>query len=75
MTVEVVHGGLDDDDQLVDPTVTDLALADSYDGGRWRYDGDDPARPRPARSATPSAIVPRHSVLASVSEMGLVALP
>ena len=40
VAVEVVHGGIDGDDDLVDTAVTALALAETYDGGRCRFDGD-----------------------------------
>ena len=50
------------------------ALADSYDGGRYRFDGEVELQRGGAFGYT-VRIVPRHSVLASVSEMGLVALP
>ena len=74
VAVEVVHGVIDGDDELVDTTVTQLALADGYDGGRYRFDGEVQLRRGGAFGYT-VRIVPRHSVLASVSEMGLVALP
>jgi starch phosphorylase len=74
VAVEVVHGVIDGDDDLVDTAVTPLALADSYDGGRFRFDGEVELRRGGAFGYT-VRIVPRHSVLASVSEMGLVALP
>ena len=35
-----MHGKIDSDDLLVDTTVEDLALAETYDGGRHRFDGD-----------------------------------
>jgi glycogen phosphorylase len=74
VAVEVVHGVIDGDDDLVDSTVTGLDLADSYDGGRYRFDGEVQLKRGGAFGYT-VRIVPRHSVLASVSEMGLVALP
>jgi starch phosphorylase len=74
VAVEVVHGVIDGEDDLVDTTVTPLALADSYDGGRYRFDGEIQLKRGGAFGYT-VRIVPRHSVLASASEMGLVALP
>ena len=38
--VQVLHGKIDSNDVLTDVTVKDLALADTYDGGRYRFDGD-----------------------------------
>jgi glycogen phosphorylase len=74
VAVEVVHGVIDVEDDLVDSKVTTLDLADSYDGGRYRFDGEVQLKRGGAFGYT-VRIVPRHSVLASVSEMGLVALP
>jgi starch phosphorylase len=74
VAVEVVHGVIDGDDELVESHVTTLALADSYDGGRHRFDGDV----RLARGGSfgyTVRIVPRNAALAAPSEMGLVALP
>jgi glycogen phosphorylase len=74
VAVEVVHGVIDGDDELVDTRVTPLTLADSYDGGRHRFDGEV----RLARGGSfgyTVRIVPRNGALAAVSEMGLVALP
>jgi starch phosphorylase len=69
-----VHGVIDGEDDLVDSMVTPLDLADSYDGGRYRFDGEVQLKRGGAFGYT-VRIVPRHSVLATVSEMGLVALP
>ena len=70
-----MHGVIDGEDDLVD---TDghrrSTLADSYDGGRYRFDGEVQLDRGGAFGYT-VRIVPRHSVLASASEMGLVALP
>jgi starch phosphorylase len=74
VAVEVVHGVIDGDDELVDTRVTPLTLADSYDGGRHRFDGEV----RLARGGSfgyTVRIVPRNAALSAVSEMGLVALP
>jgi starch phosphorylase len=74
VAVEVLHGVIDGEDDLVDSTVTRLDLADTYDGGRYRFDGEVQLKRGGAFGYT-VRIVPRHSVLATVSEMGLVALP
>jgi starch phosphorylase len=74
VAVEVVHGVIDGEDDLVDSTVTALSLADTYDGGRYRFDGEISLKRGGAFGYT-VRIVPRHSVLAAVSEMGLIALP
>jgi len=74
VAVEVVHGVIDGDDDLVQTTITKLELADSYDGGRYRFDGEVQLKRGGAFGYT-VRVVPRHSVLSSASEMGLVALP
>jgi starch phosphorylase len=74
VAVEVVHGVIDGDDEIVNTVITPLTLADSYDGGRHRFDGDILLQRGGAFGYT-VRIVPRHSVLTSVAEMGLVALP
>jgi starch phosphorylase len=65
---------IDAEDDLVDSTVTALDLSDGYDGGRFRFDGEVQLKRGGAFGYT-VRIVPRHSVLTAVSEMGLVALP
>jgi starch phosphorylase len=37
--VQVLHGNIDTKDVLTDVTVQDLDLAESYDGGRYRFNG------------------------------------
>jgi starch phosphorylase len=74
VAVEVVHGVINGEDDLIDSSITPLALTDSYDGGRYRFDGEVALKRGGAFGYT-VRIVPRHSVLSAVSEMGLVALP
>ncbi len=74
VAVEVVHGVIDGDDEIIDTVITPLTLADSYDGGRHRFDGDILLQ-RGGAFGYNVRIVPRHSVLTSVAEMGLVVLP
>ena len=35
-----MHGKIDSEDQLVDTTVASSGLAETYEGGRHRFDGD-----------------------------------
>jgi glycogen phosphorylase len=72
--VEVVHGMIDGDDDLVDAKSTPLTLADTYDGGRYRFDGEVQLK-RGGTFGYTVRIIPRNGALAAVSEMGLVALP
>ena len=60
VAVEVVHGVIDGEDDLVDTAVTALTLADSYDGGRYRFDGEVQLKRGGAFGYT-VRIVPRHS--------------
>jgi starch phosphorylase len=38
--IQVLHGKIDSNDVLTDVTVQDLYLAESYDGGRYRFNGE-----------------------------------
>jgi glycogen phosphorylase len=72
--VEVVHGVIDGEDDIIDTHVTPLSLADTYDGGRFRFDGEVRLTRGGPFGYTVRA-VPRNTALSAVSEMGLVALP
>ncbi len=72
--VQVVHGRIVHEDDLVDTTAESLSLAETYEAGRYRFDG------RLALSATGPfgytvRVLPRNEHLASVAELGCVALP
>jgi starch phosphorylase len=72
--VEALHGRAAADDRLVRPSVTVLEPAESYDGGRWRYDGSvllDRAGP----FGYTVRVLPANRHLASPAELNLVALP
>jgi starch phosphorylase len=71
--VEVVHGRVRGEDDLVDPQRQSLVLAETYEGGRHRFDG----RVRLDRTGPFGYTVralPRHAGLASPAELGLVAV-
>ena len=54
-------------------TVSDLALAETYEGGRYRFDGDvvlDHSGP----FGYTVRVIPRNELLTSVAELGVVAL-
>jgi starch phosphorylase len=70
--VQVVHGRLQDEDDLVDPQVTSLSLAETFEGGRHRYDGDVSLTTTGAFGYT-VRILPRNPHLAAQSALGLVA--
>ncbi len=74
VAVQVVCGRVSAEDELVDTTVVEMGLGESYEGNRHRFDADV------ALSASGSfgytvRIVPQHPTLASVAELGLVAFP
>ena len=64
--MQVVHGKIDSDDKLVDTTVEDLALAETYDGGRYRFDGDV-VLDRSGAFGYTVRVIPRNALLTSVA--------
>jgi len=71
--VQVVHGRTDSNDLLTETTVGELALADTYDGGRYRFDGDvvlDHSGP----FGYTVRVIPRNDLLTSTAELGVIAL-
>ncbi|MCD6639072.1 MAG: alpha-glucan family phosphorylase [Nocardioides sp.] len=72
--VQVVHGTIGGDDQLVESAVTPMAVGESYDGNRHRFDAGVVLQEAGSFGYT-VRVVPRNRALASVSEMGLVAEP
>ncbi|MGE5135002.1 MAG: alpha-glucan family phosphorylase [Gemmatimonadota bacterium] len=75
VAVEVVCGRVDDDDEIVEPQAWPLALdTQPGEGGTARYAGHaELGRPGPFGYTV--RVVPRHPLLASTAEMGLVTLP
>ncbi|MGO4255208.1 alpha-glucan family phosphorylase [Marmoricola sp. RAF53] len=73
VTVEVVHGRVKGEDHLRDIRVTPLALAESYEGGRHRFEGHL-VLDRPGAFGYTVRVLPRHPGLVSVAELGLVTL-
>ena len=72
VTVQVVHGPIDAEDVFRDPTVEQLAVVESYEGARYRFDG----RLTLGRSGPlgyPVRVVPRHDRLVSPAELGVAA--
>lgn len=74
VAVQVVHGHVDADDRLIDVGSDDLALAEDYGDGRYRYEGCI-GLDRAGSFGYTVRIVPRHRGLAGAAEMGLVVLP
>jgi starch phosphorylase len=71
--VQLVHGTITADDQLVDTAVEQLHPVESYEGGRHRFDGRVQLD-RTGPFGYTVRVLPRHAGLASPAELGLVAL-
>ena len=74
VAVQLVHGRASADDELLDTTCSELALAESYEGGRHRFDGEVALDHAGAFGYT-VRVVPKHALLASDAELGVVATP
>lgn len=74
VSVQLVHGRATSEDELVDAQTVDLTVAESYDGGRHRFDGDL-VLDRPGGFGYTVRVVPRNELLTSVAELGVIALP
>jgi starch phosphorylase len=73
--VQVVHGRVrEEQDEIVDATVSSLKLVESYEANRHRFDGSVTLTTTGSFGYT-VRVVPRHERLASVAELGLIAQP
>jgi starch phosphorylase len=72
VVVQVVHGRIKGEDSLVATAVADLALAESYEAGRHRFEGRL-VLDRPGPFGYTVRVLPHHDGLASPAELGLVA--
>jgi starch phosphorylase len=75
VAVEVVSGRVGDDDEIAEPVTSGMSLDEAIgDAGIARYAGHaDLGRPGPFGYTV--RVVPRHPLLASSAEMGLVTFP
>jgi len=71
--VQVVHGRVKGEDDLVTTAIADLVLAESYEAGRHRFEGRL-VLDRPGPFGYTVRVLPKHPGLASSAELGLVAL-
>ena len=71
--VQVVHGKIDSNDVLTSTTISDLVLAETYDGGRYRFDGDLVLGDSGPFGYT-VRVIPRNELLTSTAELGVIAL-
>ncbi len=74
VSVQVVHGRVDDSDELLYPTTTDLVVGDTYEAGRYRFDGDVPLDRTGAFGYT-ARVVPDHRLVPTATELGLATVP
>jgi starch phosphorylase len=72
--VQVVHGRVDDNDQITGTSAVSLRHEESYEGGRHRYVGNI-TLDRPGPFGYTARVVPHHRLTASAAELGLAALP
>lgn len=72
--VQVLHGRITDNDNLVDTRAESLTLVESYEGGRHRYDGHVALSSTGAFGYT-ARVLPSHPHLAGPAELGCIALP
>ena len=72
--VQLVHGRSTGEDDLVDTRTESLRLAEAYDGGRHRFDGDIVLDHSGSFGYT-VRVIPHNDLLASPAELGVVALP
>ena len=73
VSVQVVHGKINSDDELTNTTIDELRLVESYDGGRHRFDGDVTLATSGAFGYT-VRVIPRNGLLTSSAELGVVAM-
>ena len=72
--VQVVHGRVDESDQITDSSVVSLQHAEAYEAGRHRYAGEVKLEHTGPFGYT-TRIVPKHRLLATSAELGLAVLP
>jgi starch phosphorylase len=74
VVVEVVHGKVDAQDRIMNPTSANLASSASYEGNRWLYETVVPLD-RTGLFGYTVRILPSNPCLVSPAELGLQAVP
>jgi glycogen phosphorylase len=74
VSVEVVYGRVGDADEILNPAVSSLTIEDAPEDGVARFVGKAELG-RPGPFGYTLRVVPRHRLLASAAEMGLITLP
>jgi starch phosphorylase len=72
--VQLVHGRVDESDQLTNTQTMTLSVAQTYEGGRMRYEGSVKLD-RSGPFGYTVRVLPAHRLLAGPAELGLVAVP
>ena len=72
--VQLVYGRSNGEDELLDTGIESLAVAESYDGGRHRFDVEH-VLDRSGAFGYTVRVVPRNDLLVSPAELGVIALP
>ncbi len=72
--VQVVHGRVDENDQITGSSAVSMRHEEAYEGGRHRYVGTV-ALDRPGPFGYTARVVPHHRLVASPAELGLAVLP
>jgi starch phosphorylase len=73
VAVQIVHGRVGSDDEIVDTELVPMRLVDSYDGGRHRFDGEVPLG-RSGPFGYTVRVLPANPLLVAPAELGVVAL-
>ncbi len=74
VAVQVVHGRVDENDQLTGSAAVPMRHEEAYEGGRHRYVGTI-TLDRPGPFGYTARVVPHHRLVASPAELGLATLP
>ncbi|WP_345893820.1 hypothetical protein [Nocardioides sp. TF02-7] len=69
--VQLLHGLVNSEDQLIDPEVTELQAVETYEGGRHRYDGEL-GLGRSGPFGYTVRVVPANPLLVAPAELGVV---
>jgi starch phosphorylase len=72
--VQLVFGRSNGEDELSETGIESLRVAESYEGGRHRFDGEHVLDHSGSFGYT-VRVIPRNDLLASPAELGVVALP
>lgn len=71
--VQVVHGRVKGEDDILEPSHSPLEVAETYEGGRYRFEGHF-VLARPGAFGYTVRVLPKHPGLVSPAELGLVCM-